>query len=218
MSAARARTRAPAAQGDPRRRAELAKIHLACKALGLDDDTYRDLLARVTGQRSAGALNQRQRSAVLDALAEAGFRPTPPARAGTRRPLAREPQAMKARALWIGLWNLGVVASAEEAALAGFCKRQTGQAALQWCGPEELNKVIEGLRAMAARHGWRPGRDPIAARQALLATQVARLRALGETPLPPLPMTDAAELDRAAAVLGERLRAAGRMPAGGDNG
>ncbi len=37
-------------------RALLAKIHIAKKALGLDDDTYRDLLERIAGVRSAREL------------------------------------------------------------------------------------------------------------------------------------------------------------------
>lgn len=36
----------------------LARIHMAKKALGLEDDDYRDLLERVTGRRSAAQLGQ----------------------------------------------------------------------------------------------------------------------------------------------------------------
>lgn len=55
---------------DDRRRRELAKIHiLAKKDLGMDDETYRDMLEAVTGQRSAGRLDDAGREAVIAHLA-----------------------------------------------------------------------------------------------------------------------------------------------------
>lgn len=52
-----------------RRRKELAAIHvLASKQLRLDQDTYRALLERVTGKRSAADLNARERTAVLEEM------------------------------------------------------------------------------------------------------------------------------------------------------
>lgn len=40
------------------RNALLAKVHIAKKALGMDDDAYRDFLNAQTGKRSAGLLNE----------------------------------------------------------------------------------------------------------------------------------------------------------------
>jgi phage gp16-like protein len=51
---------------DQNRRAELAKIKIGQKALHLDDETYRDLLARLTGKRSASELDARGRHVVID--------------------------------------------------------------------------------------------------------------------------------------------------------
>ena len=39
------------------RNPQLAQIHIAKKELGLDDDTYRDVLERVTRQRSSAGLD-----------------------------------------------------------------------------------------------------------------------------------------------------------------
>lgn len=52
----------------------LAKIHLAKKELGLDDDVYRDLLESVTGLRSCSKMNKTQLENVITELKIKGFR------------------------------------------------------------------------------------------------------------------------------------------------
>ena len=49
-----------------RRRAELARIHLQAQQLGLDEDTYRALLRRLTRKESAAELTADERGKVLD--------------------------------------------------------------------------------------------------------------------------------------------------------
>ena len=66
------------------RRAMIAKVHLAQKALGLDDDTYRDVLEQATGHRSAGSCSDAQLSAVLARFRALGW-DGPPDGAGKRR-------------------------------------------------------------------------------------------------------------------------------------
>ena len=44
----------------------LAQIHIAKKELSLTDDSYRDLLERVTGQRSSKGMTAQKKNAVLD--------------------------------------------------------------------------------------------------------------------------------------------------------
>jgi len=55
----------------------LSKIHIARQQLGMDDDIYRGLLARVAGVRSAKELNSRQAGAVLREFERLGFQPAP---------------------------------------------------------------------------------------------------------------------------------------------
>ena len=59
----------------PLRTRDLKRIHTGRKFLCLDDDTYRDLLERVTGKRSAADLTGPQRRAVIDELWRLGFKP-----------------------------------------------------------------------------------------------------------------------------------------------
>lgn len=70
------------------RRAELAKIHLAKKQLGLDDETYRAMLWMVARVHSAADLDDAGRQAVLDHLKARGFRGGPRTRSARTTPAA----------------------------------------------------------------------------------------------------------------------------------
>ncbi|MEQ8396446.1 regulatory protein GemA [Thalassobaculum sp.] len=141
---------------DPVRRTRYAKIHIARKALGLDDATYRALLARMfKGRSSSTQLSIGQLDELVGYFKAQGFAASNkvvPRRAG-QRPLADDPQARKLRALWITLHQQGVIRDPSEAALAAWVKRTTGVAALQWLEIESGAKAIEGLKSMAARAG-----------------------------------------------------------------
>ena len=54
-------------------KAKIAQIHVAKKQLDMDDDSYRDMLERITGQRSAADLNVGQIRDVLTELRRRGF-------------------------------------------------------------------------------------------------------------------------------------------------
>jgi phage gp16-like protein len=58
---------------DPRRQ-QLARIHLAKKQLGLDDDSYRSLLLRVGGHASSADMTTGQRNAVIREFVRLGFK------------------------------------------------------------------------------------------------------------------------------------------------
>ena len=58
-------------------KATLSKIHIAKQQLGMDDDIYRGLLARVAGVRSSKELSTRQASAVLNEFERLGWKPKP---------------------------------------------------------------------------------------------------------------------------------------------
>ena len=60
-------------KSDARRR-DLAKIHIAKKQLGMDNETYRDMLYNVAEVRSAADLDRRGRSAVIGRLKSLGFK------------------------------------------------------------------------------------------------------------------------------------------------
>ena len=217
---------------DPRRRAMIGKVKVAQKQLGMAEDDYRALIQRVTGGAAAScsSCTEAQLDAVLAEMERLGFRPVAARRAGpaaAARP-ADHPVAQKARALWISLYNLGAVGSATEASLEAFAKRQLGVERLQWADQAKGYKLIEALKAMAERAGWRQGPHPEGCAQPdtkqllvrLIERQVEILQAAGDTRHHKAIVNEAAgwqiyawnmqherELRRISGKLGERVRA-----------
>lgn len=65
----------------PIAKAVIGKIHIAQQQLGMDDESYRALLARVAGVRSAKELNSKQAGNVLREFERLGFKPKPSSKA-----------------------------------------------------------------------------------------------------------------------------------------
>ncbi len=76
------------------RNSELAQIHIAQAQLGMDDDTYRNVLWTVARVRSSKDLDWSGRKRVLDHMKACGFKVRP-----TRLPTAHKPLAMTKEAI-----------------------------------------------------------------------------------------------------------------------
>jgi phage gp16-like protein len=145
-------TRQKVDRNEARRKAELGKIHVAKKRLGLDDDTYRLIIARVcAGKTSAAGLDEAERGALLDEFKRLGFREGNSFTTKLSDFTDRQPQVRLIRGLWADCKALGVISDASEKALRKFVKRQTGKEALQWLTAIDGNKVVEGLKVMKSR-------------------------------------------------------------------
>lgn len=155
-------------------RAMRGKIKLAQKMLGIGDDDYRAIIARlVPGKTSSTECNQRELATILDELKAKGFQAQP---AKPRVRAADHPAANKARALWISLYHLGAIDSAAEASLEAFARRQLGCDRMQWADQGLMYKLIEALKAMAERHGW--SQETAGMRNASQVIRVLKLRLL----------------------------------------
>ncbi len=145
----------------------LATIHIARKALGMDEETYRAFLKRETGKDSAKDLNPNEARRAIAAFERAGWR---------RAAKAPSPAFVrKAQALWIAGFNLGLVADRTDRALRAFVKRQTGLDHPAWVKDAKAQRaVVEALKAMTARAGvdWREGLAP--GSQELAGYRIAR--------------------------------------------
>lgn len=129
----------------------LAKIHLARKQMGLDDETYRELLARVTGQRTCATCRDDQLHQVLAEFGRLGWMAKP------ARPRSDRAQVRMIYGIWADIAPL-LEGDAGEEALRGFVRRQTrspvhpdGVDAPEWLNGADANKVIEGLKGWLAR-------------------------------------------------------------------
>ncbi len=151
------------APADPGRATEIRLIHIAkaeLQRLGkLDEDSYRDLVARFgNGAASSKDLSAAQRKRLLDHFKACGFQLR--AKAGkTGAGWRREPQMRKLRALWYGLADGGHVqkpadGQACDAAITSWAKRQLPELdALRFANGAQMNKLIEELKAWCRRVG-----------------------------------------------------------------
>lgn len=135
---------------DADRKAMLAKVHIARKDLGLDEDTYRDIIRRVSDGRtdSSGKLRFGELHDLLQEFKAKGWKPKA---AATGRGAARDPQSSKIRALWLALADAGEVRSRDEKALRAYVRRMTGSDDLRFLDPGSKSRVIEELKAWCAR-------------------------------------------------------------------
>lgn len=216
---------ATVAKTNPFRAGLIGKIHVAKSQLGLDDDTYRAVLRRVTGKDSSSKCSITELENVKAEMVNLGWRPARKAhpRAG-KRPLADGETAAKLRALWISGYHLAVVKDSAEAALAAFVKRVTGGKksgvdALQWLTDADARKAIEALKAMLAREAdveWK-GNSRVAVVRAQyaiclkygLVVETSIEAWCGAHGFPPiLSLAEDADLDRLIARLGDAIRQA----------
>jgi len=126
-------------------------IHIAKKQLGMDDDTYREMLRAVAGVSSAAELSASGRQDVLDHLKWLGF-------ASRRRPgFPGRPQIEKARSDKRELLKK-IEAHLAEAGrpwkyVHAMSRRMFGLPRVQWCDPTQLWKIVAALEYDARRHG-----------------------------------------------------------------
>lgn len=124
------------------RRGMLAKIHVAKKQLALTDDSYRDVVKRVTGADSSKDCTDGQLERLLGEFARLGFVAVSPPKPG-------KPWVRKIHAIWKELAPL--LDQATGTTLDGFVYRQTGIARAEWLDSKQATKVIQGLEGWLGR-------------------------------------------------------------------
>lgn len=130
-----------------RRNLDLSKIHIAKKDLGMDDDTYRAVLSRVAGVRSAKDLNPRQSAAILAEFARLGWKPA--AKMAGRKP----PDPAPDRAKLIGKIEAFLSeAKRSWAYVDGMALRMFKVERVEWLDPGQLHKLVAALTYDAKRH------------------------------------------------------------------
>lgn len=142
----RAPARKPARAPAPKpasRRALLAQVHMAKKALALTDDTYAAILARIAGQESAAQIPDAGLAAVVAEFRRLGWKDRP------FRPGSKKPHVRKVWAVWGSMKHL--VRSPGADGLRGYIKRMTGVDDPEWLTGEQANVVVEGLKAWRRR-------------------------------------------------------------------
>ena len=128
----------------------LAKIHIAKKQLGLDDDTYRDVLERVTNKRSSKGMSSKQHLAVLDEFKRLGWKPYSNRQKWRKR--SDKDYVRKIFAIWTDLKNRNIWRDKRRASLVNFVRDMTGMDDPDFLTPTDASKIIEALKAIEKRH------------------------------------------------------------------
>ncbi len=133
-----------------RRNALLAKIHIAVHQLGLDDDTYRDILQSRYRVRSAGKLAEWQMLDLLNDFRAKGWndKSAPPATRAQPINIAIDREAL------IGKIEALLAEARRPWAYAhAMAKRMFGSDRLEWLAPDQLHRLVAALMIDARRAG-----------------------------------------------------------------
>lgn len=129
----------------------LAKIHIAKKALDLDDDTYRQMLQTVTGKDSAKTLTLTECDKVLTHCKKLGWKPKASTKNKTTDRDWRAPRIRLINQLWEQLGQAGALRNPSNEGLLRFCKPMMTVPKLEWASSQALNNIVEALKAWQAR-------------------------------------------------------------------
>lgn len=140
---------------------DIKLIHIGKSALGLDDDTYRAMLAALcNGKTSSTKLTATERQVVLQHMKRRGF--TVKTKAGKPTSSDRaDPMVRKLMAMWYALAEAGAVAQPSNseacyAAVDAWAQRQLSARAvplqaLRFASGDDLAKLIEEMKAWGRR-------------------------------------------------------------------
>lgn len=143
----------------------LAQIHIGKKDLGLDEDTYRDLVEQATGLRSAGDCSIKQLYDIISVINAKGGDIKPAKRNRYKKPFYKKEdlelycgsqkpkneQESMVFGLWCDICKAGKAKNPTPAGLRGLCQHTTKKASPRFCNHHELNNLIEALKAILGR-------------------------------------------------------------------
>lgn len=123
-------------------------VHVAKRDLALDEEVYRAILVGQGGGESLSAMPIDGINKVLTYMKAQGFKLRKPK---TDRKQADSPEAVKMRALWLFLHELGAVNDPSEAALLAYVRRIGKVDSIEWLKGNKVEAVIESQKKWAMR-------------------------------------------------------------------
>jgi phage gp16-like protein len=145
-----------------------ARIHIAKKQMGRNDEEYRALLLGVTGKDSTSLMDRKEMERVLMEYVRLGWRPAPPAAVAPATPAAapasrwmqrpsnwgnpdKNPMYRKLYALICAHkeqgWSWGYVRGTAKK----MFEAQKGEVVLEWLAGDELHSLVSALQIASNR-------------------------------------------------------------------
>jgi phage gp16-like protein len=129
------------------RRALLAKIHIAIKDMGIDDELYRLILQEEFGAKSAAELGNRQLEQLVERFERKGWKPRRQSADDGRQQKTGQADALKEKVGQILLHS-----DFDEVRLRGLVRKICGVDHLEWCGDAvRLKKLLAVIGRMMDR-------------------------------------------------------------------
>lgn len=145
---------------DSTRKSDLARIHMAKKDLGLDDDTYRDILFTVARVRSSAELDFTGRKRLIEHFRKCGWtgnsgnqaaKPgAAPRRARPKRPTPAADVAVMCRKVRAQLISLGRL---PDTYADGIARQMFQVDFYEWLKPDQLHALVAALAKEQERKG-----------------------------------------------------------------
>ena len=131
-----------------------AQIHIAKYQLGMDDDTYREVLKSATGKTSSAQMGVVELHKALQAFKDRGFKSRPPKqKTAQKKPAGPYGLLQRIKDQWRAMSEQGILRDGSDAALRSYVSRQT---AGRFAAPEFLDNrgmimIIESLKQWQLR-------------------------------------------------------------------
>ncbi|OOF46922.1 GemA protein [Rodentibacter trehalosifermentans] len=121
------------------RKSLMAKIHIGKKQLGLDEETYRQFLANLTGKSSCAAMAAEELHKVLGEMVKKGFKAQ--SKFWGNRPVPKEDKKVYLAKITALLAKHGLPKEYAD----GIAKRSFKVDFVHWLHPWQLKKVVQML-------------------------------------------------------------------------
>lgn len=128
------------------RLAELAKIHIAKKDLGLDRDTYEDILWTICRVKSSADLDSHGRFKLIAHFKHLGWKPK-----RKSKPKIEDPKERKIWSLLYQLKDAGLIKVVSKKTLRIEVKKLTQCDDIRFCTEDQKSHIIECLKQWLGR-------------------------------------------------------------------
>ncbi len=136
---------------DDMRYSELAAIHVLAKRLDMDQDTYRAMLHRMTGQCSSGDLDMKGRRLVLDEMRRLSGESTTHAAIDTSAPNAPQQVRADTRAMLTKVQAILKATGKSWNYAHGTARRMFKVQRVEWLRADQLHRVVAALNYQQER-------------------------------------------------------------------
>ena len=131
---------------DNRRKKLIAKVKIAQQQLGLDDDTYRDLLEGAVGKRSAAKMDEKELTTVIEVMKSKGFQDQSSGHE------ADKPDVTEAKKALVGKIEALLADGNKPWRYAeAMAERMFNRKRIQWLNTDQLHRLVAALQINANR-------------------------------------------------------------------